>query len=79
MVKVGEFKSDGKSVWGPERYMKEQGNAKLDSICSGEDVGFNTMMMAKPDVPLVNMILVALQTDYAGWKGLNQLLDVLKK
>lgn len=79
MVKVGEFKSDGKSVWGPERYMKEQGNAKLDAIMSGTDAAFEVMVRTATHNDPVRLVLVALQTDYAGWKGLNQMLEWIKE
>lgn len=79
MKKVGEFTYDGKTVSGPEQYMKERGSAKLDSICSGNDVGFNAMMACRPGGDLETLVLVALQTNYAGWKGTRSLLKGLLK
>ncbi len=75
---VGEFSFDGKHVSGPARFMKEVGSAKLDSMTSGTDAGFNAMLACAPKgSDLVTVVLVALQTAFAGWKGLNQTLSSL--
>jgi hypothetical protein len=80
MDTVGEFKSDGKAVWGPQRYMEEQGFRKLEGIMAGTDAAFEVMVQAAPPgTEPVRLVLVALQTDYAGWKGTQQLLDGLKR
>lgn len=76
MKTVGQFTYDGQSVSGPAEYMREQGSAKLDSILAGEAAGFNAMLAVRPDVDLETMVLIALQTDYAGWKGTRQLLNM---
>lgn len=78
MKTVGEFSFDGTSVAGPAQYMREQGSAKLDSICSGNDAGFNAMLAVRAGKSddLETLILVALQTNYAGWKGMQQILNM---
>lgn len=67
---VGEFTYDeaASTVSGPAAYMEEQGNAKLAAITAGTDAVFNMSAGYSPDI--VTAILVALQTDYAGWHGL---------
>ncbi len=75
---VGAFTIKDGSLYGPKEYMDEQGNAKLDEILGGVSVVFNTSMRLNPHQDIETAILVALQTDYAGWKGTKQLLDSLK-
>ena len=70
----------GGAISGPADYLKAKGDAKLASILSGNDAGFNAMMrFAPPGADLETLVLVALQTDYAGWLGMNGLLAGLKK
>ncbi|MGH9821658.1 MAG: hypothetical protein ACREDR_00145 [Blastocatellia bacterium] len=69
---VGQFKIEGGTLYGPSRYMAEQGSAKLDAILDGEDVVFNVGCTIAPDIETA--ILVAMQTDYAGWIGKRQFL-----
>lgn len=71
-MKIGEFEYRDGAVYGPKVYMLEQGKTKLDSIMSGQAAGFNAMLAARPDISPVQMVLVALQTDYAGWIGMRQ-------
>jgi len=77
MIQVGEFKSDGKDVWGPATYMEVRGSEKLRRIESGTDEGFNAMCAAGQGISTVNLVLVCLQTDYAGWLG-QQDLELMK-
>ncbi len=74
MKTVGEFTYDEQTqtVAGPALYMEEQGNERLDRIMSGDDVVFNMGCTRSPDV--ITAVLVALQTNYAGWKGTRDLL-----
>ena len=65
---AGRFTMTDGMLQGPAEYMQEQGNAKLDRILAGTDAGFNAMQSFQPDTEL--LILVALQTDYAGWHGM---------
>lgn len=67
---AGRFEIENGVLSGPGKYMTEQGNAKLDSILAGQDVAFNTMMQFQPDIEM--LILVAMQTDYAGYIGMKQ-------
>jgi hypothetical protein len=65
---VGRFTlDDDGGLSGPKEYMEEQGNAKLDAILDGKDAIFLATAHLSPDMETA--ILVALQTDYAGWKG----------
>lgn len=67
--KVGQFTYDTETrvLTGPAAYMKDQGNAKLESILSGKSQAFNLCAHRSPCVEVA--VLVALQTDYAGWHG----------
>jgi hypothetical protein len=69
--RVGAFTFQNGSIFGPAQYMKEQGNARLDRILAGQDTVFNFSASRSPDIETA--VLVALQTDYAGWKGLRSL------
>ena len=68
---VGKFHIIDGTLYGPAAYMREQGNAKLDNILAGTDAAFNICAGFSPDAETA--ILVALQTDYAGWLGMKQL------
>lgn len=61
---------------GPADYMNEQGNARVDRILAGQDTMFNMTAHLSPDVETA--ILVALQTDFAGWLGFKQTESWLK-
>ena len=67
---VGRFTLTDGSLSGPAAYMTEQGNAKLDRILNGHDTVFNMTSHLSPDIETA--ILVALQTDFAGWLGFKQ-------
>ena len=68
---VGAFKYEDGAVFGPADYMREQGNDYLDKIEAGNCAVFNYgAMTGKGDT--VTLVLVALQTNYAGWKGMQQ-------
>lgn len=73
---VGAFTIEGGMFSGPARYMEERGNEKLARITSGEDVVFNASLLFSPDVE--TGIFVAMQTDYAGWLGMQELVLCLK-
>jgi hypothetical protein len=74
MLTVGKFTIDDEGgLLGPGDYMREQGDAKLGNILAGIDLIFNMTAPYSPD--LETAILVALQTDYAGWKGMRQFLS----
>lgn len=64
---VGRFILEDGALSGPAEYMAEQGNARLESILSGNDVVFNMSAHYSPNTETA--ILVLLQTDYAGWIG----------
>ena len=73
---VGRFKIEGGALYGPAEYMREQGNAKLDGILAGDDTVFNMTSHLSPNIETA--ILVAMQTDYAGWAGMKQTLGWLE-
>jgi hypothetical protein len=73
---VGRFKIEGGALYGPVEYMREQGDAKLDGILAGTDTVFNMTSHLSPNIETA--ILVALQTDYAGWVGMKQALGWLE-
>ena len=66
-LEIGRFKLEEAA---PAEYMREQGNAKLDAILAGNDAVFNMSAHYSPTVETA--VLVALQTDYAGWAGMKQ-------
>lgn len=69
-ITVGKFEIENGVLSGPAQYMAEQGNAKLDAIMAGNDTVFNMTAHLSPSVEIA--VLVALQTDYAGWVGMKQ-------
>ena len=72
-ITVGRFSLSAEDVFeGPGDYMADQGNAKLDKIMAGDDAGFNAMLRAKPEADVRTLVLVMMQTDYAGWRGMQQ-------
>ena len=74
---VGQFRIDDEgALWGPKAYMNEQGDAHLAKVLAGECVSFNMTAHLSPDVETA--ILVSLQTNYAGWKGVRDLLAVVQ-
>lgn len=78
-MKIGKFEFKEGAVYGPKDYMLQQGNTKLDAILAGQAAGFNAMLAARPDADPVQMVLVALQTDYAGWVGMQQFAHSFKR
>jgi hypothetical protein len=74
---VGRFYIEGGALYGPALYMQEQGDAKLAGILAGTDTVFNMTSHLSPDI--YTAILVALQTDYAGWAGMRQLINDLTR
>ena len=77
MIEVGKFKFNTETnvLSGPENYMLEQGDAKLEEILSGKskvlEAGFS--FAGKMEYRAETLILVALQTDYAEWVGKKRL------
>lgn len=65
--RVGVFLVEDGKLFGPARYMREQGTQKLERILSGKDMVFNASLEHSPDVE--TGVLVAMQTDYAAWLG----------
>ena len=61
---------------GPADYMRDQGSELLEQILAGDDPLFNLPASQSPD--LYQAVLVRMQTDYAGWRGLQQVLSWLE-
>ena len=78
MIEVGAFKYDTeeKVLEGPADYMAERGDAKLEEILSGKSAVVNAgfSIASKGEHRTETLVLVALQTDYAGWLGLKGLI-----
>ena len=72
-VTVGQFTYNERTttVTGPAEYMRGQGSAFLQVALEGGSVVVNFAMSQGQD-PVV-AVLVALQTDFATWRGLRQL------
>ena len=68
-MKVGEFTYENGTVSGPAQYMTEKGNAKVEDILAGRSAVFN-YGVGLPGANPAQLVLVALQTDYAGWRGM---------
>jgi hypothetical protein len=71
-ITVGKFTIDGNDLNGPGGYMEKRGFALLELIGSGQDTTFNLMVHLSPSVEVA--VLVRLQTDYAAWRGQQELL-----
>lgn len=75
MAKAGKFevKDDG-SVIGPADYMKsDQYETTIKKIEQGQSTIVNFSLAQGNTIPTA--IVVALQTDYAAWKGMQSLLN----
>ena len=75
LAEVGAFKflrnDAGETfVEGPEEYLQKQGAQLLAHIAAGGDAIFNLTCGQSATIEIA--VLVRLQTDYAGWRGLQQ-------
>ncbi len=70
-AKAGHFEIRNGSLFGPREYMGEQGNNVVGEILDGKRIGFDIFLSQCASVEMA--ICVYLQTDYAGWLGLQQL------
>ena len=61
---------------GPQQYMEERGNTLLHQILEGQDPGFIPVWRQSPN--LITAMLTRLQTDYAGWRGMEDLIDTIQ-
>src|SRR5215218_7547609 len=75
-IEVGRFYVEGGALYGPADYMREQGDAKLAGILAGTDTVFNMTSHLSPNI--YTAILVAMQTDYAGWHGMRSFCRTFK-
>ena len=75
LAEVGAFKflqgdSGETFIEGPEDYLQAQGAQLLTHIAAGDDTIFNLTFGQSATFELA--VVVRLQTDYAGWRGLQQ-------
>ena len=75
-TKVGKFEFKDGALYGPRKYFEEQGDKLLGAIENGTDIIFNMCAHQSPN--LESAILVRLQTDYAGWLGMQEVLSWCK-
>ena len=70
-VEVGRFSYDPATgeVTGPAEYMREAGKQRIALIEGGHDHVFNYGVSSGASPNAVVAMLVSLQTDYAGWRG----------
>jgi len=76
LLKAGRFiyNAATNSLEGPADYMADKGDAKVARMLAGTDAGFNALLACAPTgSDPVMILLVALQTDFAGWLGAKQL------
>jgi hypothetical protein len=69
-IEVGAFVYENGSISGPADYMREQGFSRIKLIEGGFDHVFNYGVSSGESPSVEVAMLVSLQTDYAGWKGL---------
>jgi hypothetical protein len=62
-------------VEGPGEYMADQGNDLLDKIMAGQDSIFSMTAHFSPSAEMA--VLVRLQTDFAGWHGVKQIVQIM--
>lgn len=76
---VGEFSfdTDTDTLIGPADYMRERGDICIAGIEAGDNVVFN-YGCAHSSRDAIGALLVALQTDFAGWNGTRVFLDGIK-
>ena len=86
---IGAFTIENGTVSGPETYMREQGLAWLRRLNDGIKVGhvpvvvehgyrYNREAGKSADEAMDIAILVAIQTDYAGWRGMRQMFGAAR-
>ena len=70
---VGKFSWDGQTITGPRDYMEDPGG--FPKVKADLESGRNAIIGAAPiGTDTVTLMLVAIQTNYAGWKGTRDLL-----
>ncbi len=73
-MKIGDFSLRENQISGPAAYMKPRGDKRLDEMATSET--FQMFVQYAPTVE--HAILTWLQTDYAAWKGEQELLSALR-
>jgi hypothetical protein len=67
-ITIGRFSCDGKTLTGPAAYMETRGDQFLDDLLSGRRGQWALRFAPDP----IRGVLVALQTDYAAWLGMQR-------
>lgn len=75
-VTVGHFKVENGSFYGPAEFMKERGSQDLNTILAGKNQVFNSMASMSPNIETA--ICVFMQTYYAEWKGMCEMMSWTK-
>lgn len=78
---VGSFTADAAgNIVGPRDYMEDPDGyaACMARIEAGNDAVFNYGAQSRPGAATVELVLVAVQTHYAGWVGLRSSLAGLR-
>ena len=75
IAEIGSFKywrngAGEDNVEGPGDYMNGQGTTLLAQLAAGADAIFNLTCGQSPSLEIA--VLVRLQNDYAGWRGIQQ-------
>lgn len=73
-ITIGKFSYDydTRDLAGPEGYMTEQSGILLAKVRDGMSAVFNYAVSVAGSNEVV-ALLTALQTDYAGWRGMQQI------
>lgn len=70
-MQIGSFRWENGSVVGPAAYMAERFDAVVEEIKAGRNAVFSSPF-ASSNVAV--RLLVAVQTDYAAWKGQREMV-----
>ncbi|HOO67744.1 MAG TPA: hypothetical protein PLC53_00020 [Bacilli bacterium] len=77
MIDVKELNGQLK-ITGPKDYMESRGHELIERISSGlENEHLSMYLKFQPHIPTA--IKVFIQTDYANWKGMNQIIKSIDK
>ena len=77
LFKLGAFTWDSGTVIGPREYMEARGFERLRRMEQGHDPLVSIGLAQHGNLALA--VLVALQTDYAAWRGEQELFGTLRR
>lgn len=75
-MKCGQFELTDEGLIGPAEYLDARGHV-VEQMIAGNHAGYNVALQARPNDDPLQVLLVMVQTDYAGWKGTKQFADLL--